>query len=286
MDSDLIAILRTLVYSDIFDYPLSLDELWKFLITDKPVDKKTIDRSLKRLEKKIVFKNGWYTLVGKGNNIEKRKKHQEVSQRKLVIAHRAAKLLSYIPTIACIGVSGSLAMKNADADADIDFLIIAQQNTVWLTRFLCLGILSFFGLRRKRDDPRPGNKICINMLIDTTQLRMPFDRQDLYTAHEIMQLQPLFERDSTYRQFLSANAWVKKFLANCVTPLDTSASLQKKVVLYMLYPFEVVARMLQMWNMRAYITNETVAHAFIAFHPVDNREKIIKAYEKRIRAYV
>src|SRR5687768_3690701 len=63
------AVLKTLLYSDIFDFPLTKHELWKFLISPREIDKKLFDQALidlvnvkphrKRLgDSKLVFDKG------------------------------------------------------------------------------------------------------------------------------------------------------------------------------------------------------------------------------------
>ncbi len=43
------SIIKTLIYSDIFDYPLTKEEIWRFLIGK--IDKKSFEKELKSLEK-------------------------------------------------------------------------------------------------------------------------------------------------------------------------------------------------------------------------------------------
>ena len=40
------AVLKTLLYSDLFDFPLTKNELWKFLISPREVDKHLFEQAL------------------------------------------------------------------------------------------------------------------------------------------------------------------------------------------------------------------------------------------------
>ena len=64
-------------------------------------------------------------------------KREQISKKKLQIARKAAKILGKISTVRFVGVTGALAMFNANIDSDIDLLIITSKNRLWLTR-LCV----------------------------------------------------------------------------------------------------------------------------------------------------
>src|SRR3989344_9509021 len=107
-------ILQTLAYSDIFDYPLSQEEIWRFLILKEKISKKEFKTDIKNISKKIILKNNLYCLNGREQIIDKRIKREKESLIKIKIAQKIASIFSVIPTIYLIGVSGALAMKNSD----------------------------------------------------------------------------------------------------------------------------------------------------------------------------
>ena len=43
---------------------------------------------------------------------------------------------------------------------------------------------------------------------------MNFKSHDLFTAHEIIQLIPIFERDNAYNKFIKANSWINSVFPN------------------------------------------------------------------------
>jgi len=43
---------------------------------------------------------------------------------------------------------------------------------------------------------------------------LPESERDLFSAHEVLQMEPVFDRGNTYKKFLLANKWVKTFLPN------------------------------------------------------------------------
>ena len=42
-------IIKTLLYSDIFDFPLLENEVWNYLISEKKVDKEPFDKKIKKI---------------------------------------------------------------------------------------------------------------------------------------------------------------------------------------------------------------------------------------------
>src|SRR5690606_32960483 len=127
---------------------------------------------------------------------------------------KAADILKTIPSLLFIGISGSLAVKNVKREDDIDFFIISQGKYIWLTRLQCILLLSKHAVRRTRTDIHEKDKICLNMFVSDTSLSFKKATQDLYLAHEIAQLEPIFSRNNTYQKFISQNGWVRSFLPN------------------------------------------------------------------------
>jgi hypothetical protein len=208
------AIVKTLAYADLFDYPLSEQEIFKFLISDQPVAHTKVQNTLSKSLRKIILKNGFYCLKGREKLIILRKKRQKWSQEKVKIAQKLAKWLRLIPWIKMVGVTGALAMNNAQKDDDIDFLIVTAKNRLWLTRLLTVFLVSLLAKRRQPGDTKVKDKICLNMFLDEAHLRVPKKEQDLFSAHEVCQLKPILDKDQSYQRFINLNQWVMRFLPN------------------------------------------------------------------------
>ena len=80
--------VASLVYHDIFDYPLSLGELIKWRAGDKLI----IDNE----KLTISYKNGFYFFKGKEGIVLKRLLRERISARKLEIARKAGRILRLI----------------------------------------------------------------------------------------------------------------------------------------------------------------------------------------------
>jgi len=202
-------ILETLHYADIFDYPLTADEIKKFLVGTADA---TFEETLMQISADLVLihVDNFYCLPGREEIVGLRRRREEWSKPKSRKAQRIASLLKFIPWIKLIGVTGALAMGNSDEEDDIDLMIITSSGRLWLTRGLVATFLLLTGQYRRASKIK--NRICPNLMLSEKALEFP-DR-DLFTAHEIVQMKPIFERGNTYQKFLWANKWIKDFLPN------------------------------------------------------------------------
>ncbi len=206
------AILKTLAYADVFAYPLTLKELRQFLIGQK-TNEESLKENLQVL-KKISFKGNYFFLKNKRGNVKRRGKRKKWSQRKWLLARKAAGWLKLIPWIKMVAVTGNLAMDNAEQDDDIDLLIVAAKDRLWLTRLLTNFLMEIVANRRRPGDKEVKDKICLNMFLDENHLEIPFKEQNLFTAHEVCQLKPVWVKSQIYQKFIQENLWWQKFLPN------------------------------------------------------------------------
>ncbi len=271
------AILKTLVYSDIFDYPLRLDEIEKYLIGTR-AGEILIDRKL------IGGKEGFYFLKGREEIVELRKKRAEWSRKKLEIAERTAEKLKIIPLIKMIGITGALSMENCQEEDDIDLLIIARANCLWLTRLLILLASPLLGIkRRKPADISVKDKICFNLFLEENHLEIK--PENLFLAHEVCQVKPVFDRNNTYEKFLNENRWVNKYLPNAagISKVKYQKSKPKlKTKNLFLYFFNLIAFYLQYLYMKPKMTVERVNLYQAFFHPQNLQPSIEGKFNQKL----
>lgn len=193
-----------------------------------------------------------------------------------------ASILSLIPSVHMVAISGALAMENADKNDDIDLVIISSKNTLWKTRLMANLILQTF--RRKAGEPHTKDKACLNLFLDESSLKIP--TQNLYIAHEIAQMRPIWQRENAYTSFIKANNWVKNYLPNW-KPIsaDSAFSYPKMKMLKGNHasPLEKAAKKLQLFYMRKKITTEKVGEHQLFFHPKNTQNWVLEAYSKNLK---
>jgi len=203
-----IFLLDTLLYFDIFNYPLTLNEFHTFLI-GKRISKRNLKESI-RQERFIEAREGLYYLKGKKNIVEQRIFRDVISREKRKIAEDVVKWLAWFPSIQSIALSGSVACNNAKEEDDIDLFIITSPNTMWITRFFVYSFLKITG--KMRGKKQKNNLFCPNMFLSFDSLEI--NQKNIYTASEILHLVPLLDKNSSFSCFLTINSWVTNFFPN------------------------------------------------------------------------
>lgn len=271
------AVLTTLLYSDIFHFPLTQDELWHFLISMHPLSKTAFEQALDSLQQSdpvICFHEGYYCLVSREAIVHKRIKNLQVVRKKLVLARQIIPKIALLPTVLFIGISGGLAAAQATKEDDIDLFIIVRKNTLFFSRFVILVLLQLLGHRRVRGMKKAPDKVCVNFLIDETQL--VWKQRDLYTAREITQVIPMFTCGSLYETFLEKNRWIAQFLPNSLAEKQKPFLRKKAEKRTFLPPFiEKLLRFIQISYMRKVHTTEVITNHYLAFHPDNYRLKTL-----------
>lgn len=287
------ATLSTLCYAAVFSYPLSESEIARYLISKKKVSKRKIRESLDHLLKMKIIRaspDGEWFMLASVTGYADRKARRRLSKKKLRRMKRGLDVLSRLPTVELIGISGAVARENATVRDDLDLFIITKPQTLWLTRLLVTITLEFLGVRRKPLDARVSSTICANMFIDTTHLAIPFAERDLFSAFEVVQMRPVFVRDTVYQKFLWENRWVREFLGDSrimgyeLGVIDFKKRLRSYfsfLTSIFLIPLEFLAKSLQLWYMKKRKTTEVITDGYVRFHPDDARAWVMRKYRWR-----
>lgn len=285
------AIIKTLCYSDIFEFPLTADEISKWLIKLKIKNKKIIT-TIKN-DKLIREKDGYYFLKGREKIVDIRKKREIFSKKKIIIAKKIASFLKIIPTIKLVGITGALALNNVKEDDDIDLLIVTSRNLLWTTRFLVTILVELLGKRRRPNETVVNNKICLNMFLDENHLVIPIEERNLFSAHEVAQMQSLWDKNNTYTIFLTENNWIRRYLPNILDEDINKLNIIKSrrnnnpssifPFLSVLNLIENLLKYIQLWYMRKNRTTEVIREGVIRFHPNDVRGLVMGKFNKKLK---
>ncbi len=203
------AILRTVLYSDLFDYPLTLAEVAHYLI-GQPGTLAEVRASLSRsswLAERVIHCDGYLVLRGREALIVRRLDRATASDRLWRQARRFMRILRALPFVRMIAITGALAMHNSDAHDDIDVLIVTASDRVWLTRALAIALVYAGKLC--------GATLCPNYVISERALTL--ERHTLFVAHEFAQMVPVYGL-TVYDRMCASNLWVQRMLPNAAQP--------------------------------------------------------------------
>ncbi len=293
------AILSTLIYADIFDYSLKIYEIHKWLVGRK-VTLRQAEKTLKKLnyELRIMNKGEYYFLKRRESVVLKRQRKEKQSAIYFRKAKILCQILKIIPFVKLVGISGGLAMENAGKSDDIDLFIITAKDRMWISRLFILGLLSLTGQRRKRTDQgrKIAGKICINILLAEDKLEQ--SNKDIFTAHEVLQMRVLWQRNGIYSKYLSDNSWAFKFLPNWVSnvlpsPFSLSSphrrgsnserELVKWIPAFAGMTMENIAKWLQLKIMQRPLGMERINDGALYFHPKDCRLEVLQKYNQKVK---
>lgn len=153
----------------------------------------------------------------------------QISNKYLIIAQKATRLLKFIPFVRLIALSGSVARGNAGKESDIDFFIVVKSGRIWQTRLYVVLVLKMLGLHRNGDKPHQKiAKICLNRWV--TDKYLLIDPQNTYHANQYSQIVPLYNEGDTYNKYIAKNNWITKYQPFKIIKIKSSdMSIIKKI---------------------------------------------------------
>lgn len=300
------SILAALVYFDIFEYPLTLLEVHRFLLQvpfRAPGHSYTLGEvreavfSSEALGKVVRFKNGFFYLRGREHKIRTRAERLLASISKYQRARRVTRLLSWVPYVRLVAVCNSLAYNNARLESDIDLIIITKKGGVWWARFFSLLILKLLRLR-----PGQGgwqDKICLSFFADEAHLNLSplaMNDSDVNFINWLAAFYPLYSHKDYCAKLWRANGWLKNWLPNYQPVLPhpsrfkpKSSGLVKTVLELILAPFSKLPAFIQKKAFPAPIrklinidTRVRVEDGLLKFHTNDRREEYNRLFLERL----
>ena len=198
-------IIKTLVYYDIFSYPLTAEEIFQNLRinhTSEVEVKKLLDELV---HKKFLFRKGnYYLLKNDSTYIKRREKGNKLAEKRMKTARIVSRVISKFPFIRAILLSGSLSKGFMEIDSDIDFFVITHPNRLWFSRTMLMIFKKVFLLNSKRI-------FCINYFVDSENLEI--EEKNIFTATELTTLIPTYG-SSVYDELYERNVWIKNFYPN------------------------------------------------------------------------
>lgn len=291
------AALKTIAYFDIFDYPLTSLEVWKYLYApgdSRAASGASLDEIIKilktpELEKNVSFSQGFYFLKNRREIINSRKKRFLIAEPKIKKAKKFCRYLAGLEGVLGVAISNTLALQNARPQSDIDLFIITRAGKIWSTRFWSILPLYIFGGRPRGEDTR--DKFCLSFFIDENNLNiLPWKMEkDTYYLYWLATLMPLYGRD-IFEKFWQENEWVKNYLPNFIPPESSPRLEIKPGVKFPLTRNEKFFQLIEIGALPNQLKEMSQNHGsevvigegVLKFHPNDRRAEYQKEFESRL----
>jgi hypothetical protein len=177
-------VVETLLYFNIFNYPLKSSEVFNFLHTNGIIEQ-DVKRILDLLtEQNVIHRRDDFYSIQSGETVFLRRVQGNIEARKnLPIAQQTANFIGKFPFVRSVMASGSLSKEYMDEHSDLDFFIVTAPGRLWISRMLLVTYKRVF-LRNSH------KHFCVNYFIDSDHLEI--EEKNLFTATELATVLPLY----------------------------------------------------------------------------------------------
>jgi len=285
--------LATLAFFDIFDRPLSLDELQKWSLGEK--------FSLEDLKQKIsgfsesdgdfVFLKGRKEIVA--SYLAQEKLRQKFDQR----VAKFVPLLRFIPFVRMVAVCNSVALGTVDQRSDIDLFIVTEKDRIFLSRVLATLFFHVLGIRRH--GAKIVGRFCLSFYVSESAMNLKpllLDPYDIYFAYWFLTLQPMVGGD-LFEHFFAENDWIDQYFLE----VETRKNVLPQRVNWLQSVFELflkgkfgdwiesklakffIARHQQRKTTLSDQSSVVVSSQLLKFHNIDRREDFRVKFENRLK---
>ncbi len=197
------AVLDTIAYGAVFEYPMTLTEIHRSLM-GVSLSRSEVSRLLRHhplIRENVEAEPPYHFLKGRRSSIEARLEASRRTRDLLAREELAIDLVRRTPFVRMVAFSGATAHENS-RDGDVDLFVVTARERTWAVAFLLFIAMKLLGRRRT---------ICLNYFLSEDQLALA--EQDAFTASQIVSLKPLSGSGVFYR-LVRAKAWGASFFPN------------------------------------------------------------------------
>ena len=261
-------VLRTIIYYDIFNYPLTESDILNNCGLSKTSSAPCRDALKFLVDKKIVHHLGnYYSLSNNYEEVERRIKGNEEAKKWLKKSKQFSRFISWFPFVRGISLSGSLSKGFVDEDPDIDYFIITKPNRLWIARSLLIAFKKIFLLNSYK-------YFCLNYFIGQDNLEI--EEKNLFTATEITTMIPVFG-NHVKRNFFESNSWIKEFYPNFEVDEMEDVPVNKTATLKRFLEFLLKGKLGD--NLDTWFMNKTMKHWATKFGNKYSKEEFLITFK-------
>lgn len=210
------ALLAPIVFFDLFDRPMRLEEVRR-LAYDRALTSEEAIAGVATLvaSGKLVQQGDWVALASRPTLFEQWPARSDQNRLLWAEAQAVISCLASVPFVRMVAVINSLALSTARATSDIDLLVVTDPYMLPVARDHMLIRLTALG-RRAYNSPKQG-KVFPDIWLTSDRLELASWRlspHDMYFDYWLAALTPVIDRSQTYRQLIAANPWLRSTFPN------------------------------------------------------------------------
>ncbi len=300
------AIVRTICWFAVFEYPVTGFEIWKWLLEpDRPYDLTQVYLVLETstwLHERVVMTQGFYVLsqhVDSERWLVQRRDRFLDATRKFKKLRRACSYFSMLPGVRTVCAVNTLAWWHTSALSDIDLFIITRPGLIWTSRFFLVAPFALLNRRPAKHLSQPvRDPFCFSFFVTQTDLQLEslkYNTNDYYLAFWTKSLVPFFDKDQHLASFEHVNKWASALLPNARLRSQHHTHKSKRPFRLSVQPrmLEGVYRSIQKRRMPSELvelanrdTRVVVSDTMLKFHENDRRELFTQKFEALVRETV
>ncbi len=192
------AILETVVYFDLFSYPLTTFEIWRNLRLKQKISYFAVLHELTNnpeLASRLYFKDGvWFLKAMIEDRVYERNQRYRFSKYKIDRARSFVKSIGWIPGLRAIYACNTLGFMGAKERSDIDLFIVVTRGRIWTVRFLAVLLAKLFFKRPHGKDNK--DTICLSFFAahEARLSSVALPAEDVYYEYWLRNLLPILLR--------------------------------------------------------------------------------------------
>lgn len=289
------AIVKTVAFFDVFDYPLTVDEVSERLLGFE-ASREDIQHTVQKSER-ILFIDGYVVFPQRERIVALRL--QNVSQD-LALWKRVKKyewIFRCVPFLHGVYVCNRLAISQGIEESDIDLFVVADTGRMFFVRTMLLVIFQIFGARR-HGDKIPG-RFCLSFFVDMSaaDLSPLLLGSDIYFAYWFLLLKPLYG----IFDIAKMNTWIEEYFSKNILPSSSDVNFSRPNFFgdFLQWIFggkfgNFIERRLMSWQLaRAVKKSEALGKPdglvltehCLKFHDHDMRSQYFREWKRRIEKY-
>ena len=207
------AVLSTLAYFDLYEVPMTREELTDYLLFVKP-DERAID---------LYLKDSSYVLTREGFlsfrwNPEFWQEWEEKQNRTRAMFKKVARwrwLFQLCPFVRLVGVCNSVTIGDTCKNSDIDLFVVAEPGRLFTARLALTVLTGLFGVRRHGRKVR--ERFCLSFYVTEEALDLSslvLKPYDIYLAFWAQSLEPVAGDYFVYEDFVALNwPWLSAYFS-------------------------------------------------------------------------
>lgn len=198
------SVFFALAFFDIFDYPLTLGEIQKYLYKSNLKISLNEIKEILNKSSNVSEKNGLFFLKDRENICDSLLERRAYYEKFIKRIKKYCKFFKVIPFLRFVSLCNIMGAPKKESD--IDLFIVAKSNRLFIVRILVTLLFHLLGIRRHKK--KISGRFCLSFYITDRRLNLSkifIKPEDPYMYYWLRTMHLIFGEKELYREFLLTN---------------------------------------------------------------------------------